>query len=165
MGGMTMWIILGGLIGLVVIFLVVTSVLDRKKRRKVMAEKAELDVKVGNSGANVSKAVMKVVRANEKLLTNFVPSVGKTKMSDINNKAKAKLIEIRNSEDFKLLRHNEEEDKSFSDNLEALIHEKSNNWSKRNISNIEFFKEYKKQEPKKDESKKEKSKAKKKGKK
>ena len=144
--GITMWIILGGLILIVVVFLVVTSILDRKKRKKVVAQKKELDFRVWNSGANISKQIIKVVQNNEKELKDFVPSVGNKKMSDINNKAKKKLVEIRASEDFRLLKHNKDENKLFSENLDILIREKSNNWAKRNLKNIDFFRNYKKNE-------------------
>lgn len=157
MGGITMWIILGSLIGLVIIFLVVTSIFDRKKRTKALAEQKEIDFKVDNSGTNVSKAAVKAINTNEKELKNFVPAVGKKKMSDINSKAKMALQKIKDTEDFKFLKHNEVEFKEFSANIDALIQEKSNNWSKRNAKNIEFFKNYKaapKPTPKKVKSKK-----------
>ena len=157
MGGTTMWIILGGLIGLVVIFLIVTSVLDKKKTKKIQIEKKELNEKISVSGEKISKEIMKVVRANERSLANFVPSVGKKKMSDINNEAKNKLIEIRNSRDFRLVKHNEKEENLFKTNIDALIKEKSNNWNKRNQPNIDFFANYKKPEPEKKETKKNKS--------
>lgn len=148
MGGITMWIILGGLIGIVVIFLLVTSILDKKKRKKIIAEKKELDFQVENSGVNISKQIITVVKNNEKELKDFVPSVGNKKMSDINNKAKNKLLEIKSSQDFKLLKHNEDDNKLFSKNLDILLHEKSNNWAKRNADIIAFFQNYQKPKPK-----------------
>ena len=143
MGGLTMWIILGGLIGVVVIFLLVTTTLDRKKKKKVAAKKKTLDAGVAASGKNISNEVKRVVKRNEKLLKDFVPSIGKLKMSDINMKSKDALVKLKKSEDFKLLKHIEKEFKSFSIHLNNLIENKSNNWAKGNKADIKFFEDYK----------------------
>ena len=161
MGGMTMWIILGGLIGVVVIFLLVTTTLDRKKKKRVKIEKAELAKGVESSGTNISKKVTRLVAKNKKLLDNFVPSIGKFKMSDINKKAKDELKVIKESEDFKLIKHMEKEYVKFEKHTNNLIENKSNNWDKNNKDDISFFKEYKFVPEKKEVSKKGKKKGKK----
>lgn len=140
---MVMWIVLGSLIGVVVIFLVVTSTLDRKKKKKTGLAKAELLKEASSAGKNISDKVNNVIKENEKTLKNFVPSVGDIKMSDINNKAKNSLKEIKSSRDFKLLTHDEFVAAKFELNIKVLIKEKSNNWAKRNKAEIKFFKEYK----------------------
>ena len=143
MGGLTMWIILGGLIAVVVVFLLITTTLDRKKKKKISIEKKKLDDGVAASGKNISSEVKRVVKRNEKLLKDFVPSIGKLKMSDINKKSKDALVKVKKSEDFKLLKHIEKEYKSFTEHLDNLIENKSNNWTKANGKDIKFFEEYK----------------------
>ena len=140
---MTMWIVLGSLIGVVVIFLVVTSVLDRKKNKKIKIEKESLKKEVASSGKSVSEEVKKVVKENEETLKSFIPSVGEIKMSDINRKAKENLKTIKNSRNFKLLSHDSTISEDFDKHLKNMIKEKSNNWSKRNKEDINFFENYK----------------------
>ncbi len=143
MGGMTMWIILGSLIGVVVIFLLVTTTLDRKKKKKIMVEKKEIALEVKDSGSNVSKEIKKIITKNTKDLKEFVPSIGKLKMSDINNNASKELKKIQQTKDFKLIKHNEEEYVLFSKHIKSLIATKSNNWDKLCSKDLEFFVNYK----------------------
>ncbi|WKX02793.1 MHJ_0274 family protein [Candidatus Mycoplasma mahonii] len=155
MGGPTIWIVLGGLIGVVVIFLVVTTTLDRKKNRKLKVEKTKLDSEVKESGTKIAQEITKIVDNNNIMLKNFVPSIGKLKMSDINSIAKKELQDIQKSRTFKLIQHNKEEYDKFKKNLDTLIKNKSNNWLKNNEQGISFFKNYKFKDPTPPKSKKE----------
>ena len=140
---MVMWIVLGSLIGVVVIFLVVTTTLDRRKNKKIVFEKKALSTKVNEAGTSVASQVSLIIKNNDEKLKTFVPAVGKTKMSDINKNARDSLKKIHLSSDYKLLKHVEGRNEIFDKNILPLIKNKSNNWEKRNVENKKFFVEYK----------------------
>lgn len=139
---MTVWIVLGVLIFMVSVFLVVTSILDRKKNKKLKLEKETLQKEILLSGSKIAKQVLEVWQNNDLKLKKFVPSVGKMKMVDINNDAKNALLRIQSSRNYSLIKGNEEEFEIFSTQFKELLSEKSNNWQKRNIKNLQYFKNY-----------------------
>lgn len=140
MGGITMWIILGSLVGVVAIFLVVASILDRKKAKKAKAARAELKKATDGARGNVAASVNKVIDENSKLLKDFVPSVGKVKMSEIRDKARKALDEIEKSKEFKLAKDSDE-NKDLITNFGKLKEANSNTWETKSKKVIEFFKE------------------------
>ncbi len=76
-----------------------------------------------------------LISLNEKKLKKFVPSVGKEKMSDINNYAKKEFIRIKKDKLFKLISNNS----STLENFLLLSKTKSNNWKKQCPKAIEYF--------------------------
>lgn len=160
---MSTYIILGVIAGVIVIFIVGISVVEKKKNRKLKIAQDKLEKEIKISGQSVANKIMAIVKTNEENLKNFVPSVGKLKMSDINNEAKKQLLIIKNSKNYRLIQENNEEWINFKKHLEALLGEKSNNWQKRNKTNIDFFANYKpkSEEPKVSEKTKKKGKRKK----
>ncbi|TCG10476.1 MHJ_0274 family protein [Mycoplasma todarodis] len=137
MNSAVMWGILGGLIAIVIGFLVISAILDRKKRKKAKAEQAEID-KIKNSAiGNLAIMVNLVVEKNDKKLEEFVPSVGKLKMSDINNLAKEEFKRVETINWFQYLK----EEDILMENFYAIAKEKSNNWPKKNQEQIKYFKE------------------------
>lgn len=129
MGGIVMWIVLGSLIGLVALFVVVTTILDRKKRKKIKAQETLNLAEIEEAKLEILYYVEQIVLSNEKLLKNFVPSVGKIKMSDIRNKAKEAIKKMVDSKEYKLIEY-EEESKELLKVISALKSANSNTWSK-----------------------------------
>lgn len=126
---MTLWIIIGSLVGVVAIFLVVMSLKDRKKMKVEKEEKKRVEKIRNDSRFNLIVFLNVLIQENEKLLGKFVPSVGQLKMGDIRAKAKKALKDFRSTEEFK---HAEE-----SENNKKLIEvynkfesANSNTWAK-----------------------------------
>ncbi len=137
MNSIVMWGILGGLIAIVIGFLVISALLDRKKRKKAKLEQAEIDKLKNAAVGNIAILINLIIKRNEKKLQEFVPSVGKLKMSDINNMAKDEMKKITETEWFKFLR----EEDILMENFSIIAKEKSNNWIKKNKEQIKYFKE------------------------
>ncbi len=135
MNSIVMWGILGGLIAIVIGFLIISALLDRKKRKKAKLEKAETDKLKNAAVGNIAILMNIVVEKNEKKLAEFVPSVGKLKMSDINNIAKDEIKKIEKSDCFPYLKDGD----ILMENFLIISKEKSNNWAKKNKEQIEYF--------------------------
>lgn len=129
MNGMIMWIVLGVLIGLVVLFLVVTSVLDRKKTKKINAAKAILKAEADSAEGKILIFANKIFEKNQKLLDEFIPSIGKIKMIDVRNKAKDALKILKSSKNFKILIQNEGDEKTINA-INSLNGKNANTWAK-----------------------------------
>lgn len=116
---------MGSLIGLVALFVVVTTILDRKKRKKIKAQETLNLAEIEEAKLEILYYVEQIVLSNEKLLKNFVPSVGKIKMSDIRNKAKEAIKKMTDSKEYKLIEY-EEESKELLKVISALKSANSN---------------------------------------
>lgn len=139
MGGVTLWIILGALVGVVAIFLVVASIKDRKKVKKVRALEKQADLAAKASVGSVAIYINIVAEQNRKLLKNFVPSVGKVKMSDIKDKAKIALKELEKSDAYTLALKSESKDE-IKKGFEELKQLNSNTWDKNATKTLQYFK-------------------------
>lgn len=113
------------MIGLVALFVVVTTILDRKKRKKIKAQETLNLAEIEEAKLEILYYVEQIVLSNEKLLKNFVPSVGKIKMSDIRNKAKEAIKKMVDSKEYKLIEY-EEESKELLKVISALKSANSN---------------------------------------
>ena len=146
MGGITLWIILGVLVGAVIIFLVVASILDRRKQKKLQAELEVHNEAVQKSSGEVAIFINELVERNNKLLEEFVPSVGELKMSDIRSKAREALKDLKHSEEFSLI-SNEPEAIFYIEEVETKVEEEPKEEKKKL-----FGKRKKVEEPEIDES-------------
>lgn len=140
MGGVTLWIILGVLIGVVAIFLVVASIKDRKKVKKVRALEKQADLAAKASVGSVAIYINVVAEENRKLLKHFIPSVGKVKMSDIRDKAKEALKELEQSDAYTLALKSESKD-GIKKGFEELKRSNSNTWDKKSAETLKYFKD------------------------
>ena len=139
MGGTTLWIILGVLVGVVAIFLVVAAIKDRKKVKHIKKLKAEAGKKAAESKGEIAIYINLVSEANEKLLKNFVPSVGKLKMKDIKDKAKNALNKLKHTDEYRYAIESDQKD-DIQKHFEELVHTNSNTWSKNCVEALTFFK-------------------------
>ena len=128
MQGITLYIILGILVGAIIIFLFVSSLLDRKKRKKLYQK--ELVKKNDEKAANMRVAIILkfIIDQNEALLKKFVPSVGKIKMSDIRIKARNSLQILEHSEPYSHLKVSES---IIVEIFEKLKTHNANIWNKK----------------------------------
>lgn len=124
---MTLWIIIGALVALVAIFLIVMSIKDRKKAKIVQAEKSEQDHIRGESRKNVIYFINLLIERNQKLLKDFVPSVGKLKMGDIRTKAKKSIQEFKKTREYKFAAESDS-NKELIELIEKFEHTNSNTW-------------------------------------
>lgn len=138
MGGVTLWIILGALVGIVAIFLIVASIKDRKKVKHVKELEKQALLAAKASVGSVAIYINLVAQANRKLLKHFVPSVGKLKMSDIKAKAKEALKELEKSDAYTLALKSESKDK-IKKGFEELKHSNSNTWDKNASQTLKYF--------------------------
>ena len=134
-----MWIVIGVLLAVVVTFLVVASILDKKKTKKYKAEKEEKDKAMLLAGSEMELFISALIKENEKLLKNFTPSVGKLKMGDIRKKAKDAIKEFKESREYSYA-SNSEDNEFILKLTDELYKTNSNTWNKN------FAKEIKKLE-------------------
>lgn len=154
---MIMWIILGSLIGIVIIFIVVTSMLDHKKRKK---NKIKIELANKESMESIKKVailITVILELNDKRLKQFVPSTGNLKMSDINNIAKKQINDLENSKLYKMILKDDSMFVQIQNLITLFKKTKSNMWRKKinqDISIVEKisknstkeFKDFKKSE-------------------
>lgn len=144
MQGTTLWIVLGALVTVVIIFLIVASVLDRKKAKKIKAEKARIEKAAESSVAKVAIWINLTIEKNRSAIKNFVPSVGKIKMKDIKEKAIKSLKLLVKSEEYNLACHSQEEPK-VAEMTNALLKTNSTVWETTAKESVEFFKRIEKE--------------------
>lgn len=135
---MVMWIILGTLIGVVAIFLIITSVLDKKKEKQFKARKAEESKEREASVGNVAIWINEISKRNEELLATFVPSIGEIKMKDVKSRAKASLSELIDSKAFAMAIASEKGNE-IADAIKTLDKTNANSWSKTCRKELDLF--------------------------
>lgn len=135
---MIMWIILGSLIGIVAIFLIVTGVMDKKRSKKLKIQKQLEENLRKDSTDLIALWIMIVVEENQRLLNEFIPSIGLIKMQNIKQTAKSALQLLTKEQAYKLIQksNNYDETKKF---FNELLENSSNNWERNHFEAINFF--------------------------
>ncbi|CAM9104347.1 MHJ_0274 family protein [Mycoplasma marinum] len=141
MNGTWMWVVLGVLIAIVIGFLLMSAILDRKKHKKLKIENDRFKKIANEARGQVAILVNVLISKNEIKLKEFVPSVGKLKMSDINNLARDEFSKLEMTEGYKTIK-NDETAKEFLEHYTSISKEKSNNWAKKNKADIEYFRKF-----------------------
>ncbi|MCP4336297.1 MAG: hypothetical protein GY679_00400 [Mycoplasma sp.] len=141
MQGMTMWIILGVLITIVIGFLFFSAILDKKKRKQEKEILKQQKQEESMAKGKVSILIGILVNLNNKKLEKFKPSIGKEKMSTINNYAKKELYRIKKDNLYKFI----SKDPKILENFLIISKTKSNNWIKQCPKSIKFFGDLEKQ--------------------
>lgn len=139
MGGTTLWIILGVLVGIVALFLIVASIKDRKKVKHIKQLKADATKKADESKGEVAIYINLLSNENAKLLKRFVPSVGKLKMKDIRDKAKDALNKLKHTDEYRYAIESDQKD-DIQKHINELVHTNSNTWDKNCGESLDFFK-------------------------
>ncbi|MCK5807240.1 MAG: hypothetical protein KAG91_02505 [Mycoplasmataceae bacterium] len=127
---MVIWIIIGSLVGVVAIFLITMTIIDKKKAKKSKNKAKEMEVKKEESRDDVILFLVSLIENNEKLLKNFKPSIGKYKMGDIRGIASRSLKLYKQTTSYKLARDGEN-NKSLVAVYNKFSTENSNLWSKK----------------------------------
>jgi len=148
MGGSVMWIVLGSLVGVVIIFLIVTTILDRKKSKKTKLEADKLLVQKRESSWKIAEKVNLVAAKNRKLLDEFVPSIGKYKMSEVKDIARKSLQEFMHTKDFKIAKSLEENEEMI-EKYKLLLKTSSTQWDKKYSDVIQQFVKWQKEKKEK----------------
>lgn len=125
---MTLWIIIGALVAVVALFLIVMSIKDRKKAKIVQIEKKEQDTAREGARKNVILFLNLLMDQNDKLLKDFVPSVGKLKMGDIRSKAKKAIVAFKKTREYKFAEESETNGELIK-LVGDLEHTNSNTWN------------------------------------
>lgn len=141
---MTLWIIIGSLVGVVAIFLVVMSIKDRKKTKLREAELKEVNQKKSVANAQTIVFLNELINKNEKILKDFVPSVGKYKMGDIREKAKKALNDFQKGTIYKFA-SDLEDNKKTMEIFDQFKTTNSNTWSKKLANEIKELEEVQKE--------------------
>ena len=126
---MTLWIIIGALVGAVAIFLVVMTIRDKKKVKIQKAEEEKLNIEKQAAGKYLIIFLIELIKKNEKTLKDFVPSVGKLKMGDIRDKAKASISSLKKGKNYRLASDSEANERII-ELIDLFQKENSNNWNK-----------------------------------
>ncbi|NQZ66289.1 MAG: hypothetical protein HRT99_03690 [Mycoplasmatales bacterium] len=133
---MTLWIIIGSLVGVVAIFLIVMSIRDKKKIKETKIANEKLEKSRVESKDNVKIFLNQVILKNQKLLDDFVPSVGKYKMGDIRAGSKAVFENFRKTEEYNLAKSGEK-NQDLMNIFENFSSTNSNVWPKKLKKEIE----------------------------
>ena len=148
MGGSVMWIVLGSLIGVVIIFLIVTTIFDRKKNKKVKIEADILLMEKRDASWKIAEKVNVVAAKNRKLLKEFVPSIGQYKMSEVKDIARKSLQDFLHTKDFKISKTLEENEEMI-EKYKFLLKTPSTQWDKKHSDILKQFIEWEKEKKEK----------------
>lgn len=147
---MVIWIVIGSLVGLIAVFLIVFSIKDRKKAKLIKEQKEEIEQKKNESSKNIVVFINELIKRNDKMLKNFVPSIGKVKMNDIRTSARKAISIFKEKQEYKMARESEtEESIEILEILNKFNEENSNIWDKKLEAEIKLLnkkqKEYEKE--------------------
>lgn len=137
--GWVMWLVMGLLVGVMIFFLGFSYFRDKKKNKIVIYKKIELKNITEKTSKEISLRINTIVEVNQEKINNFVPSIGILTMKEINTIAKDMLKDIYKSNLFKKIYLAPDYDPEFADNLKKLIDQKSNHWSKKCASELNYF--------------------------
>ena len=140
MGNYIMWIVLGCLIVIVIGFLGFSTLWDKKKRKKAKIYDENIKKEAHLSISKVAIWITSIIFEVNQQIVEFVPSIGRHKMSAINKIAKDELIIVKKSEAFKMILIDKDLHKTFIENIDILIKSKANSWRKNQIKVINFWK-------------------------
>jgi len=144
MGGTVMWIVLGSLVGVVIIFLIVTTILERKKNKKVKVEGEKLLIQKRESSWKIAEKVNIVAARNKKLLDEFVPSIGKYKMSEVKDMARKDLQDFMQTKEYKVAKSLDENEEMI-EKYEFLLRTPSTQWEQKYTDILKKFRRWEKE--------------------
>lgn len=138
---MWVYVMFGLVVGGIVLFLLFQWILgiNKKKKIKKTKEKFEKDQEIAKH--EVVATAVTIIKQNEANLANFVVSIGKHKMVDINNFAKSSISKIQQSTNYDLFFKNE--DFPLLEDIDVYLNKlkstKSNLWDKKCLIEINYF--------------------------
>ncbi len=139
MQGWLMWLVMGLLLGAMIAFLVFSFFRDKKKNKVVIYKRIQLKNITEKTSKDISLRINSIVQVNNYNVENFVPSIGVLTMKEINTVSKNLLKEIYKSNLFKKIYLADDYDPKFAASLKKLIDVKSNHWTKKCQTEIQYF--------------------------
>ncbi|MDJ1646739.1 MHJ_0274 family protein [Mycoplasma phocimorsus] len=125
-----------GLIG----FVAYQFVTEKLRKKKILKEKAEFEKLCSDTYRKFINEIYELILSNDKLLQEFIVSIGDYKMGEITNIAKDTLKLIDRSEMYRNVFSKDEMYHDFVIHFMALYEEKSNMWEKRCDESVKWFK-------------------------
>ncbi len=125
-----------GLIG----FITYQFITEKLRKKKILKEKLEFEKLCSDTYRKFINEIYELILNNDKLLKEFIVSIGDYKMGEITNAAKDVLKLVEKSEMYKNVFSKDETYRDFVTHFIALSEEKSNMWDKRCEESIEWFK-------------------------
>ncbi|WP_128008856.1 hypothetical protein [Mycoplasma sp. ATU-Cv-508] len=132
------WIVLGSLLGTVVVFLLISALKDKRKNYVVKKETEKHEALKEHARQLVGIWVEIVDWHNQKLLDQFVPSIGKIRMSEIRHRARTALELLTEKQEFQIMSESEA-NQDMVQAFEKLRRSNSNNWTKNNRDELKLF--------------------------
>ncbi|TQC54207.1 hypothetical protein E1I18_00320 [Mycoplasmopsis mucosicanis] len=125
---MATWIILIVVVALLVIFFVYSFIKERIKKKKRRIKQMEFMNKADEVKKMTIIELSLLLKKNEELLNNFVPSVGEYKMKEVVQSARQYLLDKHNQPDFKEYIINNVEQKELYKYFALLKDERCTLW-------------------------------------
>lgn len=142
MDGITLSVIAGILLTLIIAVIIFQVIAEKKKRNKIKKEKEKLVQLERELLITIVYKMNAIIEINQKNLDSFIVSIGKIKMKDLKNFAHNQLELIIREDSYKKVFIDNPFDKNESVhfNINKLLEAPSNLWNKRNIEQLEYFK-------------------------
>lgn len=137
---MVIWIIFGALIAILILFFAYSAIKDRRNKKKLKQEKLLFEAEAVEYYDEILITMIEIIENNQKFLDEFEVSIGKYKMGQITDATRNIIGDILNSSKFKGFFIEDEKYIEFVKNVVFLKDLKSNNWQKKAISAMEYFK-------------------------
>ncbi|WP_406613499.1 MHJ_0274 family protein [Mycoplasma corogypsi] len=133
------WIILGILIGTVVVWFIYSYIKEKKDKKKLAIAAKQLEKETAIYTRELAISLKALTEHNKQVQSEFVPSIGEYKMSDLNNAAKNTILEITKSPKFKTCYLETQSRQKFVQAIMMLQDLNSNLWDKKLQSVVEVF--------------------------
>ncbi|AAT27844.1 MHJ_0274 family protein [[Mycoplasma] mobile] len=134
------WVIFGLIVALAAGFFLFTFLRDKRKKRIIREDKIRKLIKSEIIQQEIILEINNLITLNKQALDEFIPSIGKLKMSEINDISKNKLKELTESEKYFKYIKSQDEFKDFQNHLQNLSQNKANVWEKICSESLDFFK-------------------------
>ncbi|VEU68920.1 Uncharacterised protein [Mycoplasmopsis canis] len=134
------WIILGVLISLLVIYFIYSWIKDKINKKKTRQAAIQLEKNAAIYWYETTLKINELIRLNRIQHENFVVSIGEFKMSEINNAASDTINDLMNEYEFKNYLLSNEKYSTYVSNIKVLKDLNLNLWDKKlSNSSLKFF--------------------------
>ncbi|QCZ36620.1 MHJ_0274 family protein [Mycoplasma nasistruthionis] len=137
-----MWIIFGVIILGFTAWILYQWLKDKRNQKKAKQVAFQLSQEAAVHVYDLTIMINELVELNKVTLSEFVPSIGQYKMSEINNAARVCLNEMLKSGDYREYLHENKKYAEFVSNLRALKDCNANIWDTKASQVLTFFKNH-----------------------
>ncbi|MCE6115545.1 MHJ_0274 family protein [Mycoplasmopsis agalactiae] len=128
-GSLTMWIILGVLVGIILAMFIISSAKNKINKKRKEKQDAEFRKKAAEYANLIAIRLKCLMDVNEEYLQKFEPSIGAFKMRDIVSVANKYLKTIEDDLEFKEYIISSDANSEFLKDFITLTHTRCNNWT------------------------------------